>query len=75
MDTLQKVPASIQQAVQTSTRHCQRTPTVGVGWIVNSIQITAFPHTNGNEQQYLFLSVPHKCCSRDNEPIQIIIAI
>lgn len=67
--------ASIQQAAQTSTRHCQRTPTVGLGWIVHSIQITAFPHTNWNEQQYLFLSVPHKCYWRANECIRIIIAI
>lgn len=30
---------SIQQAAQTSTRHWQRTPVAGVGWIVHSVQI------------------------------------
>ena len=45
------------------------------GWIFYSIQITAFPHTNWNEHEYLFLSVLYNCCSRANEHIQTIITI
>lgn len=73
MDTLQKVPPHFEYPASCTDFH-QALPenSSSRSWLDSSF-CSNFPHTNRNEQQCLFPSVPHKCCSRDNGCIQIII--